>query len=122
MTMVHIKINLIPTSRLYIFQLRFLRFPLNDFHPQIVVNHSLERVAALLMILSPYMTKQNDVFLVFMYFQVASSQCMKNKLARVRLGLDAKPLVPLLGDGELHSLALRQRDERLVALEKKKIV
>ena len=47
---------------------------------------------------------------------------MKNKLARVRLGLDAKPLVPLFGDGELHSLALRQRDERLVALEKKKIV
>ena len=44
---------------------------------------------------------------------------MKNKLARVRLGLDAKPLVPLLGDGELHSLALGQRDERLVALEKK---
>ena len=41
---------------------------------------------------------------------------MKNKLARVRLGLDAKPLVPLLGDGELHSLALRQRDEWLVAL------
>ena len=47
---------------------------------------------------------------------------MKNKLARVRLGLDAKPLVPLLGDGELHSLALGQRDERLVALEKKEIV
>ena len=40
----------------------------------------------------------------------------------VNLGLHSKPLVPLLGDGELHSLALGQRDERLVALEKKKIV
>ena len=43
-------------------------------------------------------------------------------LAEVNLGLHSKPLVPLLGDGELHSLALGQRDERLVALEKKKIV
>ena len=73
------------------------------------------------MILPPYIIERQDIFLAFMYFQVASSQCMKNKLARVRLGLDAKPLVPLLGDGELHSLALGQRDERLVALEKKKI-
>ena len=46
----------------------------------------------------------------------------EKQLARVRLGLDAKPLVPLLGDGELHSLALGQRDEWLVALEEKKIV
>ena len=68
MTMVHIKINLIPTSRLYIFQLRFLRFPQNAFHPKIVVNHSLERVAALLMILPPYMAKQKDVFIVFYVF------------------------------------------------------
>ena len=74
------------------------------------------------MILPPYIIERQDIFLAFMYFQVASSQCMKNKLARVRLGLDAKPLVPLLGDGELHSLALGQRDERLVALENKKIV
>ena len=74
------------------------------------------------MILPPCITKRQHVFIAFMYFQVASSQCMKNKLARVRLGLDAKPLVPLLGDGELHSLALGQRDEWLVALEEKKIV
>ena len=32
------------------------------------------------------------------------------------LGLDTKPLVPLLGDGQLDTLALGQRDERLVAL------
>ena len=74
------------------------------------------------MILPPCITKRQHVFIAFMYFQVASSQCMKNKLTRVRLGLDAKPLVPLLGDGELHSLALGQRDEWLVALEEKKIV
>ena len=35
----------------------------------------------------------------------------------VNLGLHSKPLVPLLGDGELHTLALGQRDERLVALQ-----
>ena len=38
-------------------------------------------------------------------------------LAEVNLGLHSKPLVPLLGDGELHTLALGQRDERLVALQ-----
>ena len=94
------------------------------FIPKSTVNHGLpldfkDRVAALLMILPPCINKRQDLFLSFMCFQVASSQCVKNKL---RLGLDAKPLVPLLGDGELHSLALGQRDERLVALEKKKIV
>merc|ERR1712062_451120 len=41
---------------------------------------------------------------------------MKNKLARVRLGLDAKPLVPLLGDGELHSLALGSEMNGLLPL------
>merc|ERR1712192_333308 len=40
----------------------------------------------------------------------------------LNLGLDAKPLVPLLGDGQLHSLALGQRDERLVALANDKDV
>merc|ERR1712226_395466 len=35
---------------------------------------------------------------------------------RSHLGLDAQPLVPLLGDGQLDTLALWQRDERLVAL------
>ena len=37
----------------------------------------------------------------------------------MNLGLDAEPLVPLLGDGQLDTLALGQRDERLVALKDK---
>ena len=36
---------------------------------------------------------------------------------KVNLGLDAEPLVPLLGDGQLDTLALGQRDEWLVALK-----
>ena len=39
----------------------------------------------------------------------------------MNLGLDAEPLVPLLGDGQLDTLALGQRDERLVALKDKTI-
>ena len=39
----------------------------------------------------------------------------------VNLGLDTKPLVPLLSDGQLHTLALGQRDERLVALQDFKV-
>ena len=38
----------------------------------------------------------------------------------MNLGLDTKPLVPLLGDGQLDTLALGQRDERLVALRDNK--
>ena len=38
-------------------------------------------------------------------------------LAEVNLGLHSKPLVPLLGDGELHTLALGHLDEWLVDLQ-----
>jgi len=41
---------------------------------------------------------------------------MENLAESRHLGLHTQPLVPLLGDGQLHTLALRQRDERLVAL------
>ena len=37
------------------------------------------------------------------------------------LGLDTEPLVSLLGDGQLDTLALGQRDEWLVALQDKNI-
>ena len=48
-------------------------------------------------------------------------QCMEN-LAEIRhLGLDTEPLVPLLGDGQLDTLALGQRDERLVPLQDENI-
>ena len=42
---------------------------------------------------------------------------MEKTWASVNLGLDTKPLVPLLSDGQLDTLALGQRDERLVALQ-----
>ena len=37
-------------------------------------------------------------------------------LVEVNLSLHSKPLVPLLGDGELHPLALWQRDEWFASL------
>ena len=52
-----------------------------------------------------------------MYFQHAVYRCMEKTWASVNLGLDTKPLVPLLSDGQLDTLALGQRDERLVALQ-----
>ena len=52
-----------------------------------------------------------------MYFQHAVYQCMEKTWAIVNLGLNTEPLVPLLGNGQLDSLALGQRDERLVALQ-----
>ena len=48
--------------------------------------------------------------------------CMENLAERRHLGLDAQPLVPLLGDGQLDTLALRQRDERLVALQDENVL
>ena len=58
---------------------------------------------------------QEQVF--SLYFQHAVYQCMEKTWAIVNLGLNTEPLVPLLGNGQLDSLALGQRDERLVALQ-----
>ena len=54
----------------------------------------------------------------FKFLFSACSLSVHGKLGhKVNLGLDAEPLVPLLGDGQLDTLALGQRDERLVALK-----
>ena len=56
----------------------------------------------------------------FKFLFSACSLSVHGKLGhKVNLGLDAEPLVPLLGDGQLDTLALGQRDERLVALKDK---
>ena len=47
------------------------------------------------------------------YFRISGEQ--SDNIARLS---HAEPLVPLLSNGQLDSFALRQRDERLVALQR----